>query len=189
MTDGPFRYTELSGRWKEYGRLLDEEIFTPLDRLNQAQKALIEDLAPGEFRAMLREVQSKLDHLQGHLFIDMSKQALEKIIDKHPACQQSENFRREMLAEMSIGNVSTAFDTAWQNTLQTGIDQANEHLRVHCIIADEKRENKEHQSNLRMNHDEVFSSINTDFLRQVIFDRPASPALSTVSRSEDGPPL
>lgn len=189
MTDGPFRYTELSGRWKEYGRLLDEDVFTPADRLDQARKALIEDLAPGAFRAMLREVQSKLDHLQGYLFIDMAKDALEKIVDKYPACPQSENFRREMLAEMSPGGVSAAFDTGLQNTFQSGIDQANEHLRVHCIVVDEKREKKDKQSNLRANHDEVFSGMTTDFLHQVIFDRTASLAVSAGSRSEDGPPL
>lgn len=190
MTDGPFKYTDLSPRWKKYGEFLDEDIFNADDRLKQAQKALIEDLAPAVFKAMVRDIHRQLDSLQGHLFPERAIEAIEQIIDRHAACEQSETFRKNIINDVRQGHdVPTAFGLALNSTSEIGIAQAKERLDAHCIEVDEKRSRRDKSSALKMNHTETFARIDPSFLKDEIFGKATISQSVKVSRSEEGPPL
>lgn len=169
---------------------MDQEVFSLADRTTQAKKALTKDLTPGVFRAMVRDVQNKLDQLQGFLFPQMAMNILERMIDKHSPCEQTETFRREMLASLREGSdAGSAFEKALKDTFDAGIMQADERLKVHCIEVDEKREKRCLESNLRKNHEQVFDGISADFLKEVVLGKVQLPLISAVSRIKSGPSL
>lgn len=191
MTDGPFKYTSLSQRWKSYGETLDTKILDSETQRNYAQKALVEDLTPSPFRTMLRDMEQQLGRLDNLLSPQLGMSIFESIVDKHSACEQSEVFRNQMLANMrGLMDARTAFDSALHNTFAIGISQADQRIRVHCIRVDEKRAVKNKESALRKTHAETFSSINPGFLVDAIFKKAsASPVKSAALRSMEGPPL
>ena len=163
MTDGPFKNTNLTPRWKEYGDLLDHETFSVSDRVQQARKALIEDLLPADFKAAVRDVHKQLERLQTQLFPQIEA---ESIIDKHNACEQSETFRKHFISNLrSKDDVDTAFNSALKSTIESGIAQADQRLVVHCIEVDEKRNRADTPSALRANHTETFAGLDAGFSR------------------------
>jgi hypothetical protein len=186
MTDGPFKNTSLSARWKAYGELLDKGTFNVTDRVQQAQKALIEDLAPPDFKAAVRAVFKELEHLQSQLFPGL---LIDSIINKQDACEQSETFRKHIHANLRMqADVATAIDSALTSTFESGIGQANQRLVVHCIEVDEKRDQAGKASELKSNHSETFAEINPDYFKDAMFGK-VSTTTSSVPRIEDGPPL
>lgn len=183
MTDGPFKNTNLSSRWKKYGEFLDNKTMSVADRVHQAQNALIEDLAPPAFKALVKDLEQQFGKYQGQLFPQF---AIEKTIDKHSACEQAETLRKHIVANLQMKmDVIESFNAALLSTIEGGIVQADQRIKVHCIQVDEQRRSP---SSLKLNHSEVFAGLTADYFRDAIFGSKQK-VMSTIARIDDGPPL
>lgn len=182
VTDGPFKYTPLSARWKRYGEALQSQAMSPSDRKQFAQHALFQDLLPPVFKDMVQDVYSKTGQIQGQLFPGL---AVESIINKHDACEQSETFRRNVLANLqSRIPVEAAFTEALKSTMESGITQAYTRLVVFCIQADEQQRSQ----TLRANHSDSFGHLEASVFCDAALST-KTPVLQKVLGLDQGPPL
>lgn len=159
MTDGPFRNSELSSRWKRYGKDLVSDATSSEERTAQACHSMLGDVDMKVFSPLLSAVKAHAQRPQQELDPVAS---IEALFDSHPKSPLTDALQKHLTANLRDHMPSEmALDQALTSTIRDWIDTTKNRLDEECIrardISDMSRE--DYRKGIERNH-ETFIAIN-----------------------------
>ena len=158
MTDGPFKNTLLSSRWKRYGEDLVSDAVSPNERTKQACHCMIGDVNIREFSPLIGELKAHAERPQ----MDLDPvTAIEIIFDNHPISPLTDNLQRHLVANLRDQlPPDKALDQALHSTANEWIDTTKNRLDEECIRARELGDmsREDYHKGIERNH-ETFAAI------------------------------
>jgi hypothetical protein len=127
MTDGPFRNSALSSRWKQYGGDLISDATSPEERTAQACYSMLGDVDVNAISSLLKELKTSARCTQMELdpvvpvdaiFGSYSPSPLADTIQKHLAAK----LRDQIPPEVALDQALTSSITEWIGTTKNRMD-------------------------------------------------------------------
>lgn len=168
MTDGPFRNSDLSGRWKRYGKDLVNDAASQDERSAQMCVSVLGDLDLKAVSRMLGELRAHFEQEQMTLDPMESVRGIFERYDKSPAADLLERSLRVQLREQPSG--TAALNEAVDETRNELLNIAKNRIDEECIrardIGDMSQES--YRKALERNR-ETATAVNRDALRDALF--------------------
>lgn len=99
MTDGPFRNTELSSRWKQYGQDLISDAASAEERTMKACHSMTGDVDMTTFTPLFKELKGQAERVQ--MSLDPVAE-IETIFDNHPTSPIADALQRHLTANLRV---------------------------------------------------------------------------------------
>lgn len=168
MTDGPFRNSELSGRWKRYGRDLVSDATSQDERTAQACHSMLDDVAVAGISKLLNELKELFQKTQ--MDLDPASSA-DSVFDNHIKAPLVDTLQKHLLANLRDQmNSETALDEAVKSTANEWIGETKNRIDEECIrardIGDMTRE--QYAKSLERNG-KTFSAIDANALADALY--------------------
>jgi hypothetical protein len=135
MTDGPFRNSEMSSRWKRYGQGLISDAESLEERTIQACHSMIGDVDMKTFSPLFNELKAYAERAQ----MDLDPvTATEAIFDNHAPSSLADSLQRHLVANLRDQiSPDRALDRALDSTARDWIGTTKNRLDEQCICARE----------------------------------------------------
>lgn len=133
MTDGPFRNSELSSRWKRYGQDLVSEAASLEERTTQACHSMIGDVDMKVFGPLFKELKVHAERAQ----MDLDPLTpVETIFENHAPSPLADTLKRHFAANLRDQISSEkALDQALERTAKEWIGTTKNRIDEECIRA------------------------------------------------------
>ncbi len=133
MTDGPFRNSELSAKWRRYGEDLVSDAASLDERVRQANDSMMHDIELPEFSPLFRELKAYVERPQ--LDLDLPS-AIETVFEQHQPSPLADNLRRHLLANIQDEIApEAAFNQAISSSVKDLVGITKNRLDEECIRA------------------------------------------------------
>jgi len=133
MTDGPFRNSELSGRWKRYGRDLVSDATSQDERTAHACHSMLGDVEVAGISKLLKELKELAQKTQ--MDLDPVSSA-EGVFDNHIKAPLVDTLQKHLLANLRDQmNSEAALDEAVKSTADEWIGETKNRIDEECIRA------------------------------------------------------
>ena len=135
MTDGPFRNSALSSRWKQYGRDLVNDAVSQDERIKQACHSVLGSIVMKAFDRLYRELEARASRDQ--MDLDAAA-ATETVFDNHERSTISDALERNLLCNLRDGIPERkSLDLAVESTVSEILGNAKNRIDEECIRARE----------------------------------------------------
>lgn len=158
MSDGPFRNTKLSSRWKQYGQKLVSDAVTSGERTMQACHSMIGDVDMLAFTRLYDEL--KVHTQRPQMDLDPAA-AIVAIFDNHPGFILADVLKRHLVANLGDSiSPEKALDQAIDSTTKEWIRTIKNRLDEDCIRARDcgDMNHADYRKGIERNH-ESFSAV------------------------------
>ncbi|USJ27627.1 hypothetical protein [Ensifer adhaerens] len=133
MTDGPFRNSSLSNRWKVYGQDLVNDAVSREERVKQACHSVLGAIDMKAFERLYRELEARASRDQMDLD---SIAATESVFDKNERNSFSDALERHLLCNLREGLAERkALDLALEGAVGDLLGHAKNRIDEECIRA------------------------------------------------------
>lgn len=152
MSDGPFRNTGLSTRWKEYGQMLVNDVMTPAERTIQACHSMIGDVDIAIFKPLYEELVVYAKHSQ----IDLDAVGvIEAVFRQHANVYLADLLQKELLANLREKlAIAPALEQALVSSTNAWISITQNRFDEECIRARDCGDMKsvDYEKSIERNH-------------------------------------
>ena len=167
--DGPFKNTNLSARWKQYGDDLVSDATSPRERVVQACHSMLGDVDPKPFSALFSALQAKAEQIQS----DLDPISLVAVIfEGHPKSPWIDTLQKQLVANLRESmSYDQALDQALSDTAVDRIEITKNRIDEECILARDRGKitSEDCQKAIERNH-ETFSAIPINELCRALVD-------------------
>lgn len=133
MTDGPFRNSALSNKWKQYGQDLVSDAISHDERVKQACHSVLGAIDMKAFERLYRELDARASRDQMDLD---AVAATETIFDNCERTTLSDTLERHLLCNLREGLPERkSFDLALERAVSEILDNAKNRIDEECIRA------------------------------------------------------
>ncbi|WP_244467744.1 hypothetical protein [Pseudorhizobium banfieldiae] len=133
MTDGPFRNSALSNKWKQYGRDLVNDAASLDERAKQACHSVLSAIDMKAFDRLYRELDSRASRDQMDLD---SVAATESIFDNYERSSLSDALERNLLSNLREGmSERKSLDAALGSAVSELLENAENRIHEECLRA------------------------------------------------------
>ena len=167
--DGPFKNTNLSARWKQYGDDLVSDATSLRERVVQACHSMLGDEDPKPFSALFSALQAKAEQIQS---VPDPISLVKEIFEGHPPSLLNHTFQRQLTANLRDSmSYDQALDQALSDTVVELIEIAKDRFVGECILARDRCEmtSEECRKAIKRN-DETFSALPINELCRALVD-------------------
>lgn len=189
MSDGPFRNTMLSSRWKSYGQKLVSDAMTAQERTAQACHSMIGDVDMKTFHPLFSELKAHAERPQ----MDLDPvAAIETIFNNRPILPLVDVLQRHLVANLRDHvPPEKALDQALDSTAKEWTGIIKNRLDEECIRARDRGDMRlaDYRKGIERNH-ETFSAIKSNELCAALASgnkRAFHPVIQKKSGVDEGP--
>jgi hypothetical protein len=138
MTDGPFRNSALTSKWKQYGRALVNDAASQNERANQACHSVLGGIDMKAFDRLYRE----LDYRASRDQMDLdSVAAMESIFDNYERSSFSDALERNLLCNLREGmSERKSLGAALGSAVSELLENAKNLIHEECLRARDVRD-------------------------------------------------
>ncbi|AJD52945.1 hypothetical protein SAMN02744133_107104 [Thalassospira xiamenensis M-5 = DSM 17429] len=168
MTDGPFRNSKLSGRWKRYGRDLVSDATSQNERTAQACHSMLGDVDLAGISELLKGLKELT--LEAQMDLDPVSLA-ESIFDNHIKAPLVDILQKHLLANLRDQmNSAVALDEAIKSAANAWIGETKNRIDEECIRARDIGDmTKEEYAMSISRNNETFSLIDPNALGNALY--------------------
>ena len=131
--DGPFKNSQLSNQWKQFGKDLVSDAMGLKDRTNQACHSLLSDIGMREFSALLNELYVCASR---HKMDPNPVPSVESVFRQHGNSPRADILKRNLFTEIRNGaNPGLPIDQALRSAVGELIEITKRRLDTECIKA------------------------------------------------------
>lgn len=189
VTDGPFKNSALSARWKKVGNALESDAVSADERAERAERALSKDL-PKEFRRLVQDIAKCVQNMPHE---GSPRSAIEAIFDRHPTSPLANTLHQFLSSNLSrVMERKMAFECALDSTIKKEMYAARNRMVEESMHARDRRDlATDRYMTVLSRLDDTMNAVSVSRLRDDVLTNKTAPRAAFAKKTglDDGPPL